>query len=297
MTAISPDDYAALIAWDVNAHDTTKPRALLTDQGHLGMSSLRCREQARRVLLQMAASDAPPKWAAIVGTAIDEQFEQALKAAHPEWLYKVTVRATLPSGFEIEGTCDWADPNEPSVTDLKSKAGLVLARKHWHTEHAYKMQRHLLYLGMIQNHGFPKEGIVRNVVVDRTGKDGHPFVWQEMFSMDVVRQADDWLADVMYAIKNNEEAPKDLEGAACAYCPFVTACRGTDVSAGPISTPYMRERVDRYGRVDAAAKKINALRDEMREEVIGTTGYTDNYVITTTQVATNGSRRVLVRPR
>ena len=297
MTAIAPDDYAALIAWDVNAHDTTKPRALLTDQGHLGMSSLRCREQARRVLLQMPASDAPPKWAAIVGTAIDEQFEQALKAAHPEWLYKVTVRATLPSGFEIEGTCDWADPDEPSVTDLKSKAGLALPRKHWHTEHAYKMQRHLLYLGMVQQHGFPEQGIVRNVVVDRTGKDGHPFVWQEPFSMDVVRQADDWLTDVMYAIKHGEEATKDLEGAACGYCPFVTACRGADVSAGPISTPYMRERVDRYGQVDAEAKRVNALRDELREEVIGTTGYTDNYTITTTQVATNGSRRVLVRPR
>lgn len=297
MSVIDPDTYAAMIAFDINAHDSLKPRALLTDEGHLGMSSLRCREQARRVLLQIPPSDSPPKWAAIVGTAIDEQFEQALREAHPDWLFKVTVRAKLPSGFEIEGTCDWADPAEPSVTDLKSKAGLALARKHWNLEAAYRMQRHLLYLGLIQQHGFPEDGIVRNVVVDRSGKDGHPFVWAEPFSMDVVREAEQFLEDVAYAIRNKEEAAKDVAGAACVYCPWFNACRGGGVEAGPITTPALAELVDLYGDADAEAKTANAVRDELREAVLGVNGHTARYTITTTVVASKGSRRLMVRPR
>lgn len=292
---MTPDEYSALIAWDITSADTVKPRAMLTDAGHLGMSSLRCREQARRVLLQMPASDSPPKWAAIVGTAIDAQFRVALEQAHPDWLFATTVTAKLPSGFEITGSLDWADPSEPSVTDLKSKNGLTLARKHWSDEWAYRAQRHLLYLGLIQQHGFPERGVVRNVVVDRSGSDGTPFVWQEKFSMDVIGEVDAWISDVMYAVRNEEEAPKDVAGGLCAYCPFFTSCRGGDIESGPITVPALARAVDMYADADLAAKEANALRDELRPLVKGTTGRTARTAITTTSVASNGSQRILIR--
>lgn len=292
---IDPDTYAAMIKFDVEAHDTTKPRAMLTDQGHLGMSSLRCREQARRVLLQIPASDSPPKWAAIVGTAIDAQFETALADAHPDWLFKTTVTAKLPSGFEITGTLDWADPSEPSVTDLKSKAGLALARKHWSTEWAYRAQRHLLYLGMVQEHGWSETGTVRNVVVDRSGKDPYPFVWDEPYDPSVITEIDAWVSDVMYAVKNQETASKDVSGAACTYCPFFTSCRGGDIETGLITTPSLALAVDRYADADEVAKNANALRDELRPLVLGVSGRTQRTILTTTQVASNGSRRINVR--
>lgn len=297
MNAMSPDDYAAMIAFDVDAHDTTKPRAMLTDDGHIGMSSLRCREQVRRILIKQPPSDSPPKWKAIIGTALDEQFEDALHEAHPAWMFKINVTATLPSGTKISGTCDWADPDEPSVTDLKSKGSLALPRRTWANEQSYRFQRHLLYLGLIQQHGFPEDGIVRNVVVDRSGREAHPFVWQEPFDMEVVRQADEWLADVFYAIDHGEEASRDVAGHECSYCPFVTACRGSDVVLGPITVPRLADAVNLYGEAKAQRDEADSILDGLRDVVLGVNGYTDDYKITTSKVnSTNGSQRITVRP-
>ena len=297
MTVIDPDTYASMIRFEVESADLLKPRSLLTDSGHIGMSSLHCREEVRRILTKTPASDSPARWKAIIGTALDEQFEQALRAAHPEWVFKVNVTATLPSGTRISGTCDWADPTEPSVTDLKSKDGLAYARKSWATQRSYRYQRHLLYLGMVQEHDYPTDGIVRNVVVDRSGREAHPFVWAEPFSMDVVREADEWLADVFYAIDHGEEAPKDAEGHECTFCPFYTACRGSAIVSGPITTPRLAEAVDSYGEAKAQRDEAQAVMDELRPTVSGVTGYTERYSITSTTVASNGSTRITVRPR
>ena len=297
MTTIAPDDYAAMIRFDVETADLLKPRSLLTDSGHIGMSSLHCREEVRRILTKTPASDSPPRWKAIIGTALDEQFEQALRAAHPEWSFKTNVTATLPSGTRISGTCDWADPSEPSVTDLKSKASLALARKAWDKQRAYRYQRHLLYLGMVQEHGYPEQGIVRNVVVDRSGREAHPFVWAEPFSMDVVHEADQWLADVFYAMDHGEEAPKDAEGHECTFCAFYTACRGSAVVTGPITTPRLADAVDDYGTAKAQRDEAQRVMDELRDTVSGVTGYTDEFSITSTTVASNGSTRITVKPR
>lgn len=297
MTVIAPDDYAAALRFDIDAADALKPRALLTDSGHVGMSSLRCREQIRRTLAKIPQSDSPPRWKAIIGTALHEQVEGALKEAHPDWLYEVNVTAELPSGVKISGTCDWADPSEPSVTDCKTKALLAPARKMWAGERSYRFQRHLLYLGFVQQHGFPEQGIVRNVVLDRTGKDAHPFVWQEPFSMDVVREADEFLSDVWYALDHDETAPRDVEGHECSYCPWFTACRGSDIVTGPITNARLADAVNTYGEAKLARDEAQDVMDGLREVVIGVTGYTDDFKLTTTKIATNGSSRILVSPR
>jgi hypothetical protein len=298
MAAMSPDDYAAMIAFDVDAHDTTKPRAMLTDDGHIGMSSLRCREQVRRILIKQPASDSPPKWKAIIGTALDEQFEAALREAHPNWWFKTNVTATLPSGTKISGTLDWADPDEPSVTDLKTKDGLALARRTWDNEWSYRAQRHLLGYGLAQQHGWDLAALtVRNVVVDRSGKEAHPFVWQEPFDMQVVHAADEWLADVFYAIDHGEEASRDVAGHECSYCPFVTSCRGSDIALGPITVPRLADAVNLYGEAKAQRDEAKSILDGLRDVVLGVNGYTDDYKISTSKVnATNGSQRITVRP-
>lgn len=291
-------DYAAQIAFDINAHDLLKPRSMLTDSGHIGMSSLRCREEIRRILTKQTPSDSPPRWKAILGTAIDEQFETALKEAHPDWLFKLNLTAILPSGTKISGTIDWADPAEPSCTDLKSKDGLAVARKTWADEQSYRYQRHLLYLGLIQQHGFPEAGTVRNLVVDRSGKDAHPFSWAEPFSMDVVREADEFLTDVWYAIDHGEEAPRDIAGHLCTYCVFYTACRGSDIVTGPITNGRLADAVNLYGEAKQARDEADAVLDGLRDTVLNVNGYTADFSITTTKVnAKTGSQRVLVRPR
>lgn len=294
---MSPEDYAAAFKFTIEAADLLRPRSLLTDTGHIGMSSLRCREQIRRTLLKEQPSSSPSRWKAMLGTYIDEGIKPAVREAHPDWLVDVSVTATLPSGTRISGTCDWADPGEPSVTDLKSKDGLAHARKHWHTEQAYRFQRHLLYLGMIQERGFPEEGIVRNVVVDRSGKDDFPFVWQEPFSMDVIREADEYLSDVWYAIDNNEEAPRDCAGHECLTCPFFPNCRGADIVKGPITSQRLADYVNAYGEAKAQRDEAQRILDELRDKVINVDGFTDDFEISTTRVATNGSQRIIVRAR
>ena len=291
------DDYAALIAFDIEAFDALRPRSLLTDSGHIGMSSLGCREQVRRILTKQQPSDSPSRWKAIIGSAIDRSIKEALQDAHPDWLFDTNVTAELPSGIKISGTLDWADPAEPSTTDGKTKDGLAYARKHWPVHKSYERQRHLQYLGMTQQFGFPKEGTTRNVVLDRSGKDGHPLSWAEPFSMKVIRETDQWLQDVFYAIDHGEEAPKDIEGAACTHCPFFTACRGSAIVTGPITTEHLAHAVNTYADAKVQRDEVQAVMDELRPTVSGVTGYTDRYTITSTTVASNGSTRITVRPR
>jgi hypothetical protein len=50
-----------------------------------------------------------------------------------------------------------------------------------------------------------------------------------------------------------------------------------------------------YADADHDAKAATALRDELRELVIGVTGRTTRTQISTTQVATTGQRRVNVK--
>lgn len=296
MTTLSADEYSAMIKWDIESADATRPRSML--EGHVGMSSMRCREEVRRLLLKMPASDSPSKSKAIMGTAVDGLFKHDLALAHPDWLFDLTVRATLPSGFEITGTLDWADPAEPSVTDLKTKDedGMVHAVKHWASEDSYRRQRHVLYLGMIQNHDWPENGLVRNLVVDRSGKKEDYLTWQEPFDRAVIREADDFLQDAMYAVKHEEEAQRDIAGHLCKItCSFFTACRGTDVTVGRISTPQLANAADLYAEYDAMEKEGKAGKAALRGQVLNVNGYTALTKITTTKVnAANGSQRILV---
>jgi hypothetical protein len=293
---MTPDEYSSMIQWLIESDDATKPRSML--EGHLGMSSLRCREEARRILLELPASDSPPKSKAIMGTAVDKLFKSALSVARPEWVFDLTVRATLPSGFEIEGTLDWADKAEPSVTDLKTKDdnGFIHAEAHWGEEDGYRRQRHLLYYAMTQKHGYPLDGLVRNVVVDRSGKIPHYFTYQEPFDMSVIHEADAWLNDVMYAVKHEETAAQDIEGHLCKQtCAFFTRCRGTDITLGVISTPQLVRAVDEYAEAHRAEQHAKAIKKALREQVLNVNGRTAQNKITTTKVnANNGSQRILV---
>ena len=305
MTAIPPDDFAAMFRFDLESDDKLRPRSLQSDSGTIGISEIGwCREYARRILTRAPKTDSPSTWAAMVGTYIDEGVEKARRSARPHIRLKpsVTVTLPLPTGDKmiISGTGDEADPTEPAYTDVKTKSGLALARRHWKNETRYRWQRHLVYAGLREKEPdvFTEDGIVRNIVLDRSGKEEHPFVWQESYDPGIVNEAGEWMGDVIYAIANNEEAPKDVEGSACQrFCPFYTACRGSAVVTGPITTPRLAEAVDAYGDADLTEKEGKAVKEELRPTVSGVTGYTERYTITSTTIASNGSTRITVKPR
>jgi hypothetical protein len=272
---------------DLEAFDGGRDRSKQSDAGVIGVSDLHtCREKVRRTLLGMVATDVPEKWAAIVGTYVDEGVKAARKAARPWLLHDVDLTVKLPNGLEVPGHADEIDTQEGSVTDYKTKDKLSLVRRLGADEHD-RAQRHLYYLGAHQQGLVPAEGIVRNVWIDRSGSDSHPHVEQEPFSMDVVLAAQAWYEDAIYAAKHGEDAMKDWPRSMCSrFCEFFTACRGSE----PVDEEYLTgHRAAILAELVAAKtteKQAAALKDAARNELLGVTGRSDTHWVRST--VTNG---------
>lgn len=256
---MTPDEYAAQLATDLDIAQNTAPRSL---QRHLGISDLgSCHAEALYKLRRTEPSDHVEGWQALFGTAVGDAVERA-RAARPHLLHQVPVVVTLPSGRQVPGTADEVDPHEPSVTDFKSKDGeakLVWQRSQGATDQQ-RFQRHMCYLGAAQKGLVPLQGgIVRNAYVARSGK-GAPLIEQEPFSMDVIHEADQWLSDVHYAAEHGEDASKDRHYSWCRdWCQYFTLCRdGDSVVTAMITDPELvaATRATREARDAAAAANL-----------------------------------------
>lgn len=228
------DDYAADLAATLRAWDATRPRHGQRRGGTLGVSDIGgCHEHARRILQGDPASDVPQSLAAQMGTAIHAEIAAARQWANPRLICEQELAVTLPSGVRVVGHPDEIDPDEPSVTDWKTTDydGLARVRRYGCSDQQ-RYQRHLYYAAAHQAGLVPEEGTVRNVWLDRSGRDPHPHVEQEPYDAAVVAEADNWLADVVYAARHGEESLRDRHYDWCReFCEFFTACRL------PVSTP------------------------------------------------------------
>lgn len=224
---VSPDSWAARMSADLDAYDALIPR---TVQKGLGVSDLGlCHSKALYKLQGVTPTDSPRSRQSLHGHALHDLWTAARRAAHPDWLFGTEVVATLPSGLEVVGHLDEADPLEPSVTDYKSvgdEADVTVQRREGSSEQQ-RFQRHVYALGAIQAGLVPEAGlIVRNWWSDRAGQDPWGHVEQEPFSMAEVHAADDWLQSVMYAQRHGEEVPRDKHHDWCRrFCEFYTHCR------------------------------------------------------------------------
>lgn len=217
--------YAAGFRADIDVYEAREERSRQTE---LGVSDIGvCREKARRIIAKVPASDAPSTWAAFSGKANHDRITMIRREANPHMLFGTELRIVLPSGIEVLGHLDELDPLEPSVTDYKTKTyeGLELVRRTGVTDEN-RYGRMLYYLGAYQAGLVPAEGIVRNIYLDRSGKDPELVIQQEPFSMDIVYEADLWLQDVHYAAEHDELAPLDKHFSWCeTYCEFFRNCR------------------------------------------------------------------------
>lgn len=286
---MQPDEYAAGFTADVEVANATSARHLAGLDGVIGASSFDCRERIRRTLKRVPPSSVPSKWAANVGSALDEWIKKVRGDANPNLLLKADLTATLPNGFVLPVHPDEIDPDEPSVTDYKTKNGLAAIRGGF-ADDANRFQRHLQGFAATQAGLVTGDLIVRNVFVDRSGKDPEPHVEQEPFSMDVVREATEFLGDALYAAEHDEEASKDKPRYFCKVaCEHFADCRGNEIEAKFIADPDTRQRVEAFHaaklRRDDSLELMAALRAEGLE---GVTGETDKVRIVSTWVnATN----------
>ena len=284
---IPPDEYAMTFQWDLEAFDGSRARSVQTDAGTIGVSDLHtCREKVRRTLLGHVPTDVPEKWAAIVGTYVDEGVKAARKAARPWLLHDVALTVTLPNGLIVPGNADEIDPTEPSVTDVKTKAELAAIRR-MGADEQQRAQRHLYYLGAMQAGIVGPHGVVRNIFLDRSGSDPNPHVEQEPFDMNVVLVAQSWLEDAVYAAEHGEEGMKDWPRNMCErWCQFYTVCRGSEKIEEEYLTGDSARKVAEF--FDARTTRIEAEKREaaLRKELLGTTGRSDTHWVRST--VTNG---------
>lgn len=279
---MTPEDYAVGYRIDLDMHDLLSDRTRHGEEGGIGASNFGCREEMRRILTRSPRTDTPSKHAAIIGSYIDAGVKQARKAANPRLVIDAELIVTMPNGFAFPVHPDEIDPDEPSVTDLKTKAGLEAIRRGL-ADPQYRFQRHIQYFAARQNGLVPEQGIARNVFVDRSGKDPEIHVEQEPFSMQIINEATEWLDDVLYAIKHNEEASKDRPRIFCeSWCPFYTSCREGEIEVEQITDPTLAAMVDTLGDVKQRSKTDAQLIEELLrgdKPLAGLTGYTERFRI------------------
>lgn len=227
MSPLSPAEYAAAYRISLDVYAATLPRSL---QAEIGVSSVgHCRSEALYRLQGVDPTNAPTARKALHGTAIHRLHAEARAQLNPQLIIEPELTITMPSGLKIKGHPDEVDPDEPSVTDLKTldAAGDIEIQRRTGSTEQQRFQRHLYAYGAIQAGLVPEEGlIVRNVWVDRAGQQADPLVEQEPFDMAVVIAADAWITDLLYAAEHNEEVPRDHHYDWCReFCQFFTHCR------------------------------------------------------------------------
>jgi hypothetical protein len=234
------------------------------------------------------ATDAPPKWAAAVGTAVHNYVEAAIKQMFPDWLMgsidDVTVTATLPSGAQISGHPDIVIPSENTVLDIKTVDGFQWVKREG-TSQQHKYQRHLYAMGCIAAGIFdPEKPVwVGNVYFDRSGKQPAPLVFVEEMDPMLTDEIDSWVGDVIYAVKNNEDASRDIPAAVCErICSHFTACRGaleTNDGGELIIDTELVSAVDMYTEARGMEKTAKQMKEEASARLLGVNGSTGQWQV------------------
>lgn len=277
-------DYGALIQAAIRAHSDGSERSLQSDAGILGPSDIGfCRQKAALMTRGVEPTDSTPIMAAAIGTAVHNYVEAAIKAMFPDWLVgsldQITVTATLPSGAQISGHPDILIPADNTLLDLKTKDGLQWVIREGASQ-ANKYQRHLYIMGAIAG-GYldPSKPIyVGNAFIDRSGKEERVITdtaeWDPMLTDEI----DAWVTDVIYAVKNNEDASRDLPAAVCErICSHFTACRGsleTHEGGELITDSELLAAVDMYTLARSMEKEAKQMKDEASSRLHGINGST-----------------------
>lgn len=263
-------------------------RSVQASEGILGPSDIGfCRQKASLMTKGVPATDAPPKWAAAVGTAIHNYVEAAIKEAHPDWLVGsidgVRVTATLPSGAEISGHPDVVVPASNAVLDIKTVDGFQWVKREG-TSLQHKYQRHLYAMGLIQAGILDdsKTILVGNIYFDRSGKEAEPLVIVEEMDHTLTPEIDSWVQDVIYSVKNGEDASRDVAAAVCErICSHFTACRGQLETQDSefIQDADLLSAVDMYVQGREMKKEAEAMQKAAQAILDGVNGSTGTYQV------------------
>lgn len=292
MTEISKEVEVRIKA-AISLHEKQSPRGKLARDGFLGASDIGfCRQKAKLVVSQTPPSDSQPKWSAFVGTAVGKEIELAIHAAYPEWkigsIDNLNVVATFPSGSQMGGHPDIVAPDLNAVLDIKTVDGLTTTRRNG-TSLPHKYQRHIYALACIQMGILDgnSDVYVGNLYFDRSGKEPDPYIVIEPMDWTLTNEIDSWIQDVIYAVKNNEDASRDVTAPVCErICEFFTICRGgLPIQDGvTIEDPELLAAIDMHLEASRMEKEARDMKDAAKDILGGVNGQTADYQVRWTNV-------------
>lgn len=291
MTPVPPEVIGEMISRAVSGASDNTARSQQKGAGVLGPSDIGfCRNKAALVTRQVEPTDGRNSlWAAIIGSAIHEYVGKILDDTFPDWIIEgQRVTAVLPNGAEISGTPDLIVPEWNMLLDLKSKDGLSVVRREGASQN-HKFQRFLYADGACRAGLLDRDKpvYVGNVYLDRSGAESLPYVEIEEVDWSLADQISSWVDDVIYAVTNKEDAPRDIAAPVCErICEFYTACRGglpADESE-IITDPEVLTAVDTYVEGRDMKRTASRMMDDAKAVLSGINGSTGAWQVRTTHV-------------
>lgn len=228
-------------------------RSAYAASNRLGVSDIGgCREFVRRTIIDEPYSDEQSDFApAFMGTAIGALAEKAMELHGGidgiQTQVAVTVELTIGNHtLRIPGHPDLVIP-KTDVWDFKTVDGLGVTRREgpkdrqWFQVMLYA--KALIAMGILDPYCW-----VSLVFIDRSGGEPQPLVFSRRYDVAVIAAAEEWLADVIYAVENNELTSRDQPRTWCEkVCPRYTACRQPDTDVeGIIDNEMVRDAVKVY---------------------------------------------------
>lgn len=285
--ALADQAYAA-----IQAASNYSERSLQAAAFQVGISDLGyCSERTRRMLDGQVPDDTDVL-KAFIGTALGDHTEQALVAINPDLIIQTEVTLTLQGEertYTIPGHPDIIDPVNGILIDVKSAGGLDVVRRTGPSQ-SQQFQRHNYCLAAYEQGLFPDHELddlrVANLWVDRTGDEQACHVQMEPFSMDVVRNAAEWLDEVIYNYINQQEAPKEPPREVCAVtCGFFKVCRAYDTDVeGLITDREALAAIEMYVEGLAMARRAESLKKQAKSALKGIEGSTGTHMLRWTHV-------------
>jgi len=258
-------------------------------EGRLGISDIGfCRQYAAYVVKQQPATDDPPKWAAFVGTAVGDRVEYVVQHMFPIARRHLAVEVELPSGLKLPGHPDIVTPS--GVIDIKTVDGLEVV-KFTGASVQQQFQKHLYAAALIQSGDLDEETAwVANAWFDRSGRQPEPHVEIEAYDPMWLFWADEWLSDVTYAVRHNEDAAQDKPIQFCEVaCPFFTVCRADDVvkdreGGGLLVAPEHVQALSLYVEARKDKKAAERAMEDAQRALAGVSGVAEGHVLRWTSV-------------
>lgn len=288
---MSIDTLGPLLTAAIKAYGEGSDRSMQSAEGIIGPSDLGfCRNKAALMTRGVEQSDSTSIAAAQIGTAIHAYVADALRSMFPTWIIdERRVTATFPSGYEVSGTPDIIIPEFNAIIDVKTVDGFEWVKRTG-TSLNHKMQRHTYALGAIAEGLLDgdKTVYVGNFYIDRSGKEVEPLFIIEEMDDSLTQEIDSWISDVIYAVKNGEDASRDIPAPICEkICSHFTTCRGgLPVAEGQefIDSPVLIEALHMYVEARDAAKDAEAQKRAAQNILAGVNGTDGEYQIRWTHI-------------